>query len=55
MYFDEPAADAPVIGNQLSFRSGVMSVNVLLIILLGILPGGLMTLCVQVIDASLKF
>ncbi|GAA4412664.1 NADH-quinone oxidoreductase subunit N [Advenella faeciporci] len=55
MYFDEPAADAPVIGNQLTFRSGVMSVNGLLIILLGILPGGLMTLCVQVIDASLKF
>lgn len=55
MYFDEPAANAPVIGNQLSFRSGVLSVNGLLILLLGILPGGLLALCVQVIDASLKF
>lgn len=55
MYFDEPAANAPVIGTQLSFRSGILSVNGLLILLLGILPGGLLTLCVQVIDASLKF
>ncbi|NOL51052.1 NADH-quinone oxidoreductase subunit NuoN [Pelistega suis] len=55
MYFDEPAVNAPVIGNQLSFRSGVLSVNGLLILLLGILPGGLLALCVQVIDASLKF
>lgn len=55
MYFDEPAANAPTIGTQLSFRSGILSVNGLLILLLGILPGGLLTLCVQVIDASLKF
>lgn len=55
MYFDEPAANAPAIGTQLSFRSGILSVNGLLILLLGILPGGLLTLCVQVIDASLKF
>lgn len=55
MYFDEPVANAPVISHQLSFRSGVLSVNGLLILLLGILPGGLLALCVQVIDASLKF
>ncbi len=55
MYFDEPAANAPTVGTQLSFRSGVLSVNGLLILLLGILPGGLLALCVQVIDASLKF
>ncbi|MDY3331778.1 MAG: NADH-quinone oxidoreductase subunit NuoN [Pelistega sp.] len=55
MYFDEPAANAPAVGTQLSFRSGVLSVNGLLILLLGILPGGLLALCVQVIDASLKF
>lgn len=55
MYFDEPATNAPAIGTQLSFRSGILSVNGLLILLLGILPGGLLTLCVQVIDASLKF
>ncbi|NOL50202.1 NADH-quinone oxidoreductase subunit NuoN [Pelistega europaea] len=55
MYFDEPATNAPEIGKQLSFRSGVLSINGLLILVLGILPGGLLTLCVQVIDASLKF
>lgn len=55
MYFDEPAKNVPTIGTQLSFRSGVLSANGLLIVLLGILPGGLMAVCVQVIDASLKF
>ena len=55
MYFDEPAKNVPEIGTQLSFRSGVLSVNGLLIVLLGLLPGGLMAICVQVIDASLKF
>ncbi|NLB30637.1 MAG: NADH-quinone oxidoreductase subunit N, partial [Alcaligenaceae bacterium] len=55
MYFDEPEKDAPVLNSSLSFREGVLSVNNLLIIVLGILPGGLMALCVQVIDASLKF
>lgn len=55
MYFDEPPSNAPVIGTQASFRSGVLAINSLLILLLGVLPGGLLTLCVQVIDASLKF
>ncbi len=55
VYFDEPPVNAPAIGSQVSFRSGVLSVNGFLIVLLGILPGALLTLCVQVIDASLKF
>ncbi|AIL33191.1 NADH-quinone oxidoreductase subunit NuoN [Basilea psittacipulmonis] len=55
MYFDQPSENAPAIGNAFSFRSGVMSVNTLLVLLLGILPGALMMICVQVIDASLKF
>ncbi len=55
MYFDEPAADAPALSAPMTFREGILSVNNLLIIVLGILPGGLMALCVQVIDASLKF
>lgn len=56
MYFDEPAADMPELkSSAMSFREGVLSINNLLILVLGILPGGLMALCVQVIDASLKF
>ena len=55
VYFDEPVQGVPAPDTAWSFRSGVMSVNGLLIIVLGVLPGGLMTLCVQVIDASLKF
>ena len=55
MYFDEPEVDAPVLKGPLSFREGILSVNNLLILVLGILPGGLMAICVQVIDASLKF
>jgi len=51
MYFDEPVVEddvAPVSGGV----RGVLSLNGLLIILLGILPGGLMALCVQAIQAS---
>ncbi len=55
VYFDPPVEGAAAPDTSGSFRNGVMSVNGLLIIALGILPGGLMTLCVQVIDASLKF
>ncbi|WP_159991873.1 NADH-quinone oxidoreductase subunit NuoN [Pelistega ratti] len=55
MYFDEPAKDVHIVGNKLDFRSGVLYINGLLILLLGILPGGLLALCVQAIDASLKF
>lgn len=40
VYFDEPVQGVPAPDTTWSFRSGVMSVNGLLIIVLGILPGG---------------
>ncbi|MPT28478.1 MAG: NADH-quinone oxidoreductase subunit NuoN [Achromobacter sp.] len=53
VYFDEPAADAAPMSATLSQR-GVLSVNGLLILVLGLLPGGLMALCVQAIRSSLS-
>ncbi|WP_038369124.1 NADH-quinone oxidoreductase subunit NuoN [Brackiella oedipodis] len=55
MYFDEPAEDAPAVGSLLNFRGGVMSINSLVILLLGILPGGLMALCTLVVNSSFQF
>ncbi|OWT56708.1 NADH-quinone oxidoreductase subunit NuoN [Candidimonas nitroreducens] len=55
-YFDEPegeAADAT--GACGVIPGGLMSINGLLVLLLGVLPGGLMGLCVQVIESSLHF
>ncbi|WP_447918349.1 NADH-quinone oxidoreductase subunit NuoN [Achromobacter aegrifaciens] len=53
VYFDEPAADAaPMVAT--SGQRGVLSVNGALILILGILPGGLMALCVQAIRSSLS-
>ena len=52
MYFDEPAADAVPLNMACGAR-GVLSLNGALILVLGILPGGLMTLCVQAIQTSL--
>src|SRR5690606_6227839 len=53
-YFDEPegdtlAAPAGILPN------GLMSINGLAIIVLGVLPGGLMALCVRAIETSLGF
>jgi NADH-quinone oxidoreductase subunit N len=53
-YFDEPEGEPMPIDNGI-ITGGVMSVNGLLIIVLGVLPGGLMALCVSVIEGSLKF
>lgn len=53
-YFDEPEGEVhPIQGGALA--QGVMSINGLLIIVLGIMPGGLMSICIQVIESSLKF
>lgn len=53
-YFDEPEGEVhPVPTGTVS--SGLMSLNGLAILVLGILPGGLMALCVSVIDNSLGF
>jgi len=53
MYFDEPA-DASALATPACLR-GLMSVNGALILLLGVLPGGLMALCVRAIQTSLPF
>ncbi|HWL28537.1 MAG TPA: NADH-quinone oxidoreductase subunit NuoN [Burkholderiaceae bacterium] len=53
-YFDEPEGEAVPLDNGI-VTSGLMSLNGLLIIVLGVLPGGLMALCVSVIQGSLKF
>lgn len=53
-YFDEPEGELMPINNGI-VTSGLMSVNGLLIIGLGILPGGLMALCIRVIESSLIF
>lgn len=53
-YFDEPEGEVFPIQNG-TLTHGLMSLNGLLIIVLGILPGGLMALCVSVIEGSLKF
>lgn len=52
VYFDEPAADAGKIEGG-CFQRGLLSVNGALILVLGILPGGLMALCVYAIQTSL--
>lgn len=52
VYFDEPAADAAPMVATVGQR-GVLSINGALILLLGLLPGGLMALCVQAIRSSL--
>ncbi len=54
VYFDEPAADAAPVAATCGQR-GVLSINGALILILGIVPGGLMAVCEQVIQNSLKF
>jgi NADH-quinone oxidoreductase subunit N len=53
VYFDEPAADAAPMAAT-SGQRGVLSINGALILVLGLLPGGLMALCVQAIRSSLN-
>lgn len=53
-YFDEPEGEVGALDNGV-LTNGLMTVNGLLVILLGILPGGLMALCVAVIRQSLQF
>lgn len=53
-YFDEPD-DTVTLGSGTVATRGIMSLNGLLVIGLGILPGGLMALCISVIQQSLRF
>lgn len=52
VYFDEPVAEVAASSASAGHR-GVMSLNGLLILVLGIVPGGLLALCVQAIQTSL--
>jgi NADH-quinone oxidoreductase subunit N len=52
MYFDEPIT-ASTVSAPLDVRA-VLSVNGLLVLLLGIMPGGLMALCAQAIQQMLR-
>ncbi len=55
-YFDEPETDVLDQPIQIGFAAkAVFAVNGLLIIILGILPGGLMDLSMRVIQESLRF
>ncbi|MDM7457364.1 MAG: NADH-quinone oxidoreductase subunit NuoN [Tepidimonas sp.] len=51
MYFDAPTQTAPIQA-PLQVRA-VLSVNGALVLILGLLPGGLMTLCIQAVRAVL--
>lgn len=52
VYFDEPVTPvAPAVSS--CGAKGLLTINGLVIVVLGILPGALMTLCVQVIQSSL--
>jgi NADH-quinone oxidoreductase subunit N len=51
MYFDEPTDATPV--TQGGGARLLLSVNALAVLALGILPGGLMTLCAKAITQSL--
>ena len=53
-YFDEPEGETGPIETGL-ITNGLMTVNGALVLLLGILPGGLMALCVSVIRQSMQF
>ncbi len=54
MYFDEPASHnaQPIVAA--ADAKAVLAINGLLILLLGIMPGGLMTLCAQSISSIVK-
>ena len=51
MYFDEPVDATPIVPQRDVYA--VLSLNGAAVLLLGILPGGLMTLCVQAISLTL--
>lgn len=53
VYFDEPVADAAPIVASCSQR-GLLTINGAMMLVLGLLPGGLMALCVQAIRSSLS-
>ena len=53
MFFDEPVSSAPI--NPASDGKVLLSVNALLILLLGLMPGWLLKLCELAVGASFRF
>lgn len=53
-YFDEPEGEMLATPDG-ALTNGLMSINGLAIVVLGVLPGGLMALCVRAIETSLGF
>ena len=52
MYFDEPAETAPIVASG-EVRA-LLSLNGAAVLLFGLLPGGLMALCVNAIGKALS-
>ena len=52
MYFDEPAADAPLITGERGVQA-LLAVNGVAVLVLGLLPGGLMAMCSNAIVRAL--
>lgn len=53
-YFDEPEGQVQPLSIG-ALPKGIMSINGLAILVLGIVPGGLMALCIRAIETSLSF
>jgi NADH-quinone oxidoreductase subunit N len=51
MYFDEPVHEQSVKGT--SFAKGILGINGLMILILGIFPAGLMSLCLNAMRSTL--
>ena len=51
MYFDEPVHEHAVSGS--TFAKGLLGINGLMILILGIFPAGLMSLCLNAMRSTL--
>jgi NADH-quinone oxidoreductase subunit N len=51
MYFDEPAHEITVSGS--GFAKGLLGINSILVLAIGILPAGLMSLCLDAMRRTL--
>ena len=55
MYFDEPEAAAPAMGAVWWVPRGLIILNGLAVLVLGLMPNGLLVLCLQAMRATLAF
>jgi NADH-quinone oxidoreductase subunit N len=51
MYFDEPSHEVGVSGS--GFAKGLLSLNTILVLALGIIPAGLMSVCLDAMRRTL--